>query len=124
MLAVRGPAFAGSDRSDPAVESFCRDVGTHSPINRFPLVVLVDDSDFVAASVNNFLWVTFTRSNPATDIQGVGARVVDKHWGCGGSLVIDARIKPHHAPPLLEDPETVRRIDALAARGGPLARYL
>jgi len=26
-------------------------------------------------------------------------------WGCRGSLVIDARIKPHHAPPLIEDPE-------------------
>ena len=47
-----------------------------------------------------------------------------KHWGCHGGLVIDARIKPRHAPPLVEDPEVSRKIDALAARGGPLARYL
>jgi 4-hydroxy-3-polyprenylbenzoate decarboxylase len=35
-------------------------------------------------------------------------------------LVIDARSKPHHAPPLIEDPEVSRRVDALAALGGPL----
>jgi 4-hydroxy-3-polyprenylbenzoate decarboxylase len=34
--------------------------------------------------------------------------------------VIDARIKPHHAPPLLDDPAIERRVDALAAPGGPL----
>jgi 4-hydroxy-3-polyprenylbenzoate decarboxylase len=45
---------------------------------------------------------------------------VDKHWGCHGPLVLDARVKPHHAPVLEEDPETTRRIDALAVPGGPL----
>ncbi|MFM8581334.1 MAG: 3-octaprenyl-4-hydroxybenzoate carboxy-lyase, partial [Planctomycetaceae bacterium] len=81
-------------------------------------------SDFTARTLNNFLWVTFTRSDPARDIDGVGASIVQKHWGCSGPLVIDARIKPHHAPPLVEDPAVTRRIDALAARGGPLARWL
>ena len=66
--------------------------------DRFPLVVLADDSEFCARSLDNFLWVTFTRSNPAADIAGGGANVVHKHWGCRGPLVIDARIKPHHAP--------------------------
>jgi 4-hydroxy-3-polyprenylbenzoate decarboxylase len=46
--------------------------------------------------------------------------VRDKHWGCAGALVIDARIKSHHAPPLVEDPAVSRRVDALAAPGGPL----
>ena len=86
----------------------------------FPLVVLVDDSDFTARTLNNFLWVTFTRSNPAADIDGVGAFTRQKHWGCEGPLVIDARIKPHHAPPLVEDPAVSKRIDLLAAPGGPL----
>ncbi len=86
----------------------------------YPLVVLVDDSEFAARTLNNFLWVTFTRSNPAADVQGVGSFVEQKHWGCRGPLVIDARIKPHHAPPLVEDPEVTKRVDAMAARGGPL----
>jgi 4-hydroxy-3-polyprenylbenzoate decarboxylase len=89
-----------------------------------PLIVLVDDSDFTTRTLANFLWVTFTRANPAADIHGVGEFTERKHWGCTGPLVIDARIKPHHAPPLLEDPEVSKRVDALAARGGPLAKWL
>ncbi|MGE0377681.1 MAG: UbiD family decarboxylase [Planctomycetaceae bacterium] len=91
-----------------------------SALNRFPLIVLVDDSEFTASSLNNFLWVTFTRSNPAADVFGVDEFIEDKHWGCRGPLVIDARLKPHHAPPLVEDPAMTRRVDRLAARGGPL----
>lgn len=88
--------------------------------DEFPLVVIVDDSTFASQSMSNFLWVTFTRSNPAVDIHGVGEFVQHKHWGCAGPLVIDARIKPHHAPPLIEDPDVTRRVDALGAPGGPL----
>jgi len=89
-------------------------------LSQFPLIVLVDDSEFAARSLNNWLWVTFTRSNPAADIDGIGAFTDQKHWGCTGPLVIDARIKPHHAPPLIEDPAVTRRVDQLAAPGGPL----
>jgi 4-hydroxy-3-polyprenylbenzoate decarboxylase len=34
-----------------------------------------------------------------------------KHWGCKGPLIIDARIKPHHAPPLIEDDDVARRVE-------------
>ncbi len=86
----------------------------------FPLIVVVDDSDFTARTLNNFLWVTFTRSNPAVDIYGRDAFMENKHWGCRGSLIIDARIKPHHAPPLVEDPDIEKGVDALGTPGGPL----
>ncbi len=84
------------------------------------MLVVVDDAEFAARSTENFLWVTFTRSNPATDVHGVGEFVRDKHWGCAGSLIVDARTKPHHAPPLVEDLAITKRVDALGARGGPL----
>ena len=32
-----------------------------------------------------------------------------------------ARIKPQHAPPLVDDPEVTRKVDALFASGGPLS---
>ena len=89
-------------------------------LSQFPLIVVVDDSRFASTSLNNWLWVTFTRSNPAADISGIESFTHDKHWGCRGSLIIDARCKPHHAPPLVEDPAVTRRIDQLAAPGGPL----
>jgi 4-hydroxy-3-polyprenylbenzoate decarboxylase len=88
------------------------------------MVVLVDDSQFACRTLNNFLWVTFTRSNPASDVDGVGAFIDHKHWGCTGPLVIDARRKSHHAPPLIENREVTSKIDALAAKGGAIAKYL
>ena len=119
VLVVQGPALAAAGR-DSAVERFAQGFGLDDAINRYPLVVVVDDSRFAARTLANFLWTTFTRSNPASDVYGVAPSVIDKHWGCGGALVIDARAKPHHAPPLVEDPQVTRRVDALAAPGGPL----
>ena len=124
VLAITGPKFDAEFNPDPAIRSFCESISPHAPLNRFPLILIVDDSQFSARTLNNFLWTTFTRSNPANDIDGIGASTQAKHWGCAGSLVIDARIKPHHAPPLIEDPEISKRVDAMAARGGPLAKYL
>lgn len=85
-----------------------------------PLIVVCDDSSFVSASLNNFVWVTFTRSNPSHDIYGVRSSVRFKHWGCEGPLIIDARIKPHHAPPLVKDEQVEKAIDRLFAKGGSL----
>ena len=117
IVAVQGPKFVpGSDQAC----SFCKSFATDHPIRAFPLIVIVDDSEFTARNLGNFVWVTFTRSNPAADIEGIDAFIDQKHWGCRGPLVIDARIKPHHAPPLVEDPQIERRVDALAAPGGPL----
>jgi 4-hydroxy-3-polyprenylbenzoate decarboxylase len=123
ILAIQSPRFNGAARRDPIVVRFCQSFADHA-IAGFPLVVLVDDSEFTARTLNNLLWTTFTRSNPATDIEGMGQFNEDKHWGCRGSLVIDARIKPHHAPPLIEDPSVSGKIDAMAARGGALAKWL
>jgi 4-hydroxy-3-polyprenylbenzoate decarboxylase len=133
VLAVQAPRFtkadaggrlSGAPQRERTVKRFCQAVGADAPLNAFPLVVLVDDSDFTARSLNNLLWVTFTRSNPAADVHGIGAFTWQKHWGCEGALVIDARIKPHHAPPLEEDPQVSKRVDALAAPGGPLHRII
>lgn len=121
ILVVKGPPYQG-DRANPdtAVERFCASYNRQDAINLFPLIVVVDDSEFSTRTLSNFLWTTFTRSNPASDVYGVESFTHQKHWGCVGSLVIDARAKPHHAPALAEDPEVTRRVNALAAPGGPL----
>lgn len=121
ILAVRGPQCS-EYRECLAVDmaAFCGFFAETSPISSFPLVVVVDDSEFTARTLDNFLWIAFTRSNPATDLYGIGAFVDCKHWGCRGPLVIDARRKPHHAPPLVDDPAVEKRVDALGAPGGPL----
>jgi 4-hydroxy-3-polyprenylbenzoate decarboxylase len=121
VLAIQAPLCSCQrGAADPFLEEACRFLAGRQELPGFPLVVIVDDSDFVAASLDNFLWVTFTRSDPATDVYGVGAAIVNKHWGCSDPLVIDARRKLHHAPPLEEDPTVVRKVEALAAPGGAL----
>jgi len=93
-------------------------------LKNIPLIIICDDSSFTAASLNNFLWVTFTRSNPSHDVYGIKSFTRFKHWGCEGPMVIDARIKPHHAPPLEKDPAVERRIDKLFSKGGSLYNVL
>ncbi|MBU46333.1 MAG: 3-octaprenyl-4-hydroxybenzoate carboxy-lyase [Flavobacteriales bacterium] len=63
------------------------------------LITLVDNASFVSENFSNWLWVTFTRSDPAHDIYGLDAENKNKHFSCS-IPIIDARIKPHHAPVL------------------------
>lgn len=88
----------------------------------FPLIILCDNSDFCSANYSNFLWVTFTRSNPSHDIYGVGADFSYKHWSCKNTLIIDSRKKPHHAPELEVDPKTSRMVDQLIAKTPSLSK--
>ena len=63
------------------------------------LITLVDDANFTSENFSNWLWVTFTRSNPASDIYGLNTEHKNKHFSCS-IPIIDARIKTHHAPVL------------------------
>lgn len=152
VVAVRGPklpspsfdydAVARGDTSGEAMETaalakpqaaatqqmehFVSGLPLSAPLCRFRLIVIADDSEFVAATsgregIGNFLWTAFTRANPAADLYGIAPFTDRKHWGCHGPLVIDARIKPHHAPVMEEDPAVTAKIEAMAAAGGPLA---
>ncbi len=89
-------------------------------LNGVALLVICDDASFLAATLSNFLWISFTRSNPSHDIYGIDSSFENKHWGCRGPLVIDARIKPHHAPALVLDPATEKNIDRFFKKGASL----
>ena len=119
VMVMKAPEFPGYARVDAEMEELSQRLAVQD-LTGFPLVVLADDPEFTASHPRNFLWVTFTRSNPSHDVHGVSSFIEHKHWGCEGSLVIDARLKPHHAPPLLEDPEVTKRVDALSSRGRSL----
>ena len=88
--------------------------------NTIPLIVLVDDAEFVSRNFSNFIWVSFTRSNPASDIHGIKSFTENKHWGCNGPMIIDARVKKHHAPVLDKDPATEKIVDRLGEKGNSL----
>jgi len=102
-LVVEGPRheedadFATTLARDPAIEGW-------------PLVVLSDDAARATRSATNFLWSTFTRFDPASDIT---AREVELHSGHASytpPVVIDARMKGYPEE-LFCDDETAALVD-------------
>lgn len=121
VAVIQGPPHqTARGTQDVMMERLAEYLGKLSGLEGFPLLVIADNAAFTAKNWENFLWVTFTRSDPATDIYGVNALTKNKHWGCKGPLLIDARLKSFHAPALEEDPATTKRVDTHAARGGAL----
>lgn len=59
----------------------------------WPLVILHDDAK-VARSTPDFLWSTWTRFDPASDIYAAETKVVHHQLSYTGPIVIDARTKP------------------------------
>lgn len=121
IVAIQGPAFADYAQAEREIEELGGGIAEDGPLDSCPLIVLCDDAAFMGARFDNFLWAAFTRSNPSHDLYGVNSRTEFKHWGCD-NLIIDARTKPHQAPPLVPDPEVERRIGRLFAEGGSLSR--
>jgi 4-hydroxy-3-polyprenylbenzoate decarboxylase len=122
IVALKAPAFVSYEVATLEMAALNEQLQPIiSQLEGIPMIVLCDDAAFTAANLNNFLWVTFTRTNPSHDIWGIDAFTEFKHWGCRGPLIVDARIKPHHAPPLMMNDGVNRKIDRLFAKGGSLA---
>ncbi len=77
----------------------------------WPLVVLVDRAEEAAGSVEQFLWTTFTRFEPAADIYSKKLDLVRFHPSTEPPIVIDARMKPTYPDELECDEETRRLVD-------------
>lgn len=121
VMILEGPDFINDEESRNQIEALCQNEKfINNDWSELPLIIICDDSEFTSRNLNNFLWTTFTRSNPSHDIYGVKSFTEFKHWGCQGPLMIDARIKPHMAPPLIEDPKVNQRVDELATQGKSL----
>ena len=81
-------------------------------------IVITEDASWMEHNSANYIWACFTRINPSHDIDGVDAITENKHWGCNGPLILDATIKPHHAPVLQVDPEVEKKAKTLLAKYG------
>lgn len=86
---------------------------------------LVIHDEFVPSSkaINDYVWITYTRSNPSHDVYGVNEFIKDKHWACDGPMIIDARKKPHHAPELVIDTKVEKQIERFFKKGAPLEKW-
>ncbi|KUP25954.1 UbiD family decarboxylase [Paenibacillus sp. DMB5] len=120
IVALQGPAFTTYEDTEQEMSRLSAAIEAQGPLSECPMIILCDDSRFMSEELNNFLWATFTRSNPSHDIHGVNSRIVHKHWACD-NVIIDARVKPHQAPPLIPDPDVERNIERVFAQGGSLS---
>ena len=120
MVVIQGPAFKDYEKAGEEINDLAGVLEHQEAFSRLPLVVVVDDAVKTAGDFDTFLWVTFSRSNPSHDIYGGGSFTAFKQWACQGPLIIDARIKPFHAPALEPDRSVEKRVDELGKRGGPL----
>lgn len=119
IMVLQAPPFV-NEETTRALFDRLEEANSTADLSGLPLIVIADDSAFTAANMNNLVWVTFTRSNPAADIYGFKSKTIRKHWSSGGPLLIDARKKPHHAPELVKDPVIEKRVDALGNKGSSL----
>ncbi|MGG4446771.1 UbiD family decarboxylase [Brevibacillus sp. HB1.2] len=123
VVSIQGPAFTDYASAQQQLQNLCDAIQARGPIPSCPMIILCDDSTFMSTSLQNFLWATFTRSNPSHDIYGVNSYYENKHWGCD-NLIIDARTKPHQAPPLVPDPTVEKNIERLFVKGASLGGIL
>ncbi|MFD2118120.1 UbiD family decarboxylase [Paenibacillus yanchengensis] len=119
VISIEGPVVTDALAGEQQMEQLS-DLLAQANLADCPLIVVADNSPFISADLSNFLWATFTRSNPSHDIYGVNSSTKYKHWGCD-TVIIDARRKPHHAPPLLADDQVEQNIQRFFAKGGSLA---
>jgi len=77
----------------------------------FEVVVLHDSIEF-AASTGKFLWATWTRFNPSTDIYAKEIKVVNNHIAYAAPIVIDARMKPWYPKEVEAREDIVKLVDS------------
>jgi UbiD family decarboxylase len=76
----------------------------------WPLVVLHDDAS-VARTPADFLWATWTRFEPATDIHAADTRVLRHHLAYSAPILIDARMKPGYPAELIVRADIAALVD-------------
>ncbi len=125
VAAIQTTSFTNAGQAEREAEAINAVLSEQIPeLASLPMIIWCDDAAFTAANMRNFLWVAFTRSNPSHDIYGTGAYVKHKHWSSRGPLILDARIKPHHAPAVQTDPATEKKINRIFDKGGSLYEIL
>jgi 4-hydroxy-3-polyprenylbenzoate decarboxylase len=137
VLMIEGPATLApnetadkSDNEKPATFAELKASLAHWEFREnYPWISIIDEGAAnVAANsgtstnniLSNFLWLTFTRSDPAQDIYGIDETVEEKHWKCSAPMIIDARIKPHHQKQLTVPAEITAKAKQILKDAGVL----
>ncbi|MBK9285369.1 MAG: UbiD family decarboxylase [Sphingobacteriaceae bacterium] len=113
VIALQIGEFVNYQNTKLEIKNLSEFINKHlSEFNGIVQIIIYNDFNFTPhnKSLNDYVWITYTRSNPSADIYGVNENIEHKHWGCTGPIIIDARKKPHHAPELKIDLNVEERI--------------
>ncbi|MBK6721884.1 MAG: UbiD family decarboxylase [Acidobacteria bacterium] len=83
-------------------------IADHAAFKNWQMVVVHDDIEF-ARTADKFLWATWTRFDPASDIFASEMSLKNNHIGYEAPVVIDARMKPWY-PKVVEPREDIVRL--------------
>ncbi len=91
-LVLEVEPYASDNESGPGGK-LARRIAECGEFDEFELVVLHDSIEF-ARSTEKFLWATWTRFNPSTDIFAKEVEIKNNHISYRAPIVIDSRMKP------------------------------
>ena len=129
ILMIEGPATLAPNET---VETFrdLKEAFAHWEFREnYPWISIIDEGAARLAAnsetstnniISDFLWLTFTRSDPAQDIYGIDETVEEKHWKCSAPMIIDARIKPRHQKQLTVPDEITAKAKQILKDAGVL----
>jgi UbiD family decarboxylase len=103
-LVVQGAPYAAEPKQASRV-------ALHPDFADWPLLVLVDDAEDAARSPERFLWTTFTRMEPASDLHGKALVTARFHTGIEPPAAIDARMKTTYPKVMVVDEATRALVD-------------
>ncbi|MBR3669683.1 MAG: UbiD family decarboxylase [Fibrobacter sp.] len=101
-------------KPDADLDAFRKGIENWGYRENYPWISLVDTTD--SMELRDFVWMTFTRSDPAQDVHGLNEEFRDKHWSIQAPLIVDARTKPHHQKPLTVPDAITSRARAILDR--------
>ena len=76
----------------------------------FEIVVIHDDADY-AKQTAKFLWATWTRFNPSTDVYAKEIIVENNHIKYHAPIIIDARMKPWYPKEVAPRPDIAAKVE-------------
>ena len=124
VLLLEGPAFTAAENAtanDAVIDDLKASLARWEFRENYPWVSIIDEGALDTNNIlSDFLWLTFTRSDPAQDIYGLNETVSDKHWKCNAPLIIDARIKPRHQKQLTVSDEIKKKAKQILKDAGVL----
>ncbi len=92
-------------------KTLARKLAENRVFAKWPVIILVDNSNEATRSMQDFLWTFFTRFEPAADIHCRATMVHRFHVGLTPPIVFDCRMKPWYTDILEVDKKTKQLVD-------------